>query len=150
MFTGIGATVQLGTPEVGIRLAGGWAPMVLAVTERSTIGRGTTDDGPKLKAYSGGLVAPDLYVRVARTRTAAIGLQGGYRYSTLLGSGGAGGVYVQAPIGRSVDVLLAGGLMIFPDGEHRLTEKKHLVNPDFGFPGPNVNLGLSLGLLLFP
>lgn len=144
MFSGTGLGLQVGTPAAGLRLGAGWAPALLAITDRSGA-------DPKLKFYSGFLLAPDLYLRLATPRpTTSIGLQLGYRYSSLLGSGGAGGGYAQIAVGRSVDLLLAGGFFVFPGGEERLRDEKRLPDVEFGFPGPNVGFAISVGLLLFP
>jgi hypothetical protein len=148
-FGGSGASLQLGTAAAGLRLAAGWAPIFLAYTEPSS----TAGSNPalKLKAYSSLVVAPDLYLRLTAVRgVTAIGLQAGYRYSTVLGSGGAAGVYVQHPVGGKLDLLFAGGVLVFPDGETQLKEKKDLSNADFGFIGPNFSFGISAGILFFP
>lgn len=149
MFTGMGAGLQLGTQVAGLRVAAGWAPLLFAVTERTTTAMGTEDE-VKLKFYSGLLVSPDVYLRVAQSRLTSIGIQGGYRYSSILGSGGAAGIYVEHPLGRRIDLLVNGGLLFFPEGETKLERREHLQNPDFGFPGPNVSIALSAGLLFFP
>ncbi len=149
-FGGNGPVLQLGTAEVGLRVAAGWAPLLIAYSEPST-----TVNGPpqlQIRLYGSFVAAPDLYVRLSSVRgVTAIGLQAGYRYSTLLGSGFAAGVYVQHPVGRTVDLLATGGVLVFPDGETQLRKSQDLPkSADFGFVGPNVAVGLSVGFLLFP
>jgi len=141
-FTGMGAGVQIGTPAVGLRLSGGWEPTLLALTQ--------PDGTSKLKFYSSFLASPDLYVRLASPRsTLQLGAEVGYRYSTLLGSGVAVGGYAQVSLGK-LELLVNGGLLVFPSGETRLKQKHDLSGYEFSFPGPNVNLGISVGLLFFP
>jgi hypothetical protein len=140
-YAGTGAGVQLGGRSVGVRLSGGWAPVLLAVVE--------PDQDPRLKLYSGFLAAPDLYVRFTRSQSGTdVGAQAGY--STLLGSGWAAGIYVRFPLGK-VDGLIAGGLLVFPDGEARIADREKLPSgTSFSFPGAAVNVGISLGLLFLP
>jgi hypothetical protein len=128
----------------------GFEPLFIAYTEPSIGTRAQAR--PELRLYGSLLFAPDLYVRLTRVRAATdIGLQAGYRYNTLLGSGVAGGLYVQHPLGNAMDLLITGGVLVFPDGETQLREKQDLPkNAEFGFPGPGVALSVSMGLLFFP
>jgi len=141
-FAGTGGGVQVGTPAFGLRLSGGWAPVLLALTRPNR--------DPELKFYSTFVAAPDLYFRLAGEGSAAhVGAELGYRYSTLLGSGAAVGAYAQFSIG-TVDALVNGGLLFFPSGETRIKDKENLQGVRFSFPGANVNLGISIALLFFP
>jgi hypothetical protein len=142
-YSGFGAGVAVGTPEVGLRASVGWSP-VLAVFRN-----GSGDD---LHFYSGLQVAPDLYARLLHPRPAThVGLQGGYRYSSLFGHGAAAGGYVQFALSGALDAFVTGGLVVYPDGEDRLKRDQNLPSSvNFSFPGPSVNFGVSLGLAFFP
>jgi hypothetical protein len=142
-YTGTGGGVQVGSRRLGLRLSVGWAPVLLVL--------GRPNQDPKIEFYSTLLAAPDLYVAFTGPQSAAeAGAQLGYRYSTLLGSGGAAGAYVRFPLGR-VDGLVNGGVLFFPSGEDKIKNKEKLPSgTSFFFPGPNVNIGISLGLLFLP
>ncbi|GEJ58786.1 hypothetical protein [Anaeromyxobacter diazotrophicus] len=140
-FAGFGAGLQVGTPDVGVRAAVGWTPLLLVST-------GSSD----LHFYSTLQVSPDLYVRLLSLRTTThLGAQMGYRYSSALGHGLAVGGYLQFALYRAVDGLVTGGLLLYPDGEAHLRSAEHLSSSTgFSFPGPNASLGISLGLAFFP
>jgi hypothetical protein len=142
-FTGLGAGVTAGTPDVGVRASVGWTPILALLTS------GSESD---LHFYSGLLVSPDVYVRLFSPRpTTHVGLEAGYRYSSLLGHGAALGGYAQFAVGRAFDGLISAGLLLFPDGEDRLKRDENLpASTSFSFPGPSVNFGVSLGLAFFP
>ncbi len=142
-YSGFGAGIAVGTPEVGMRASVGWSP-VLAVLRN-----GSEDD---LHFYSGLQVSPDLYARLLHPRpTTHVGLQGGYRYSTLFGHGGAAGGYAQFALGGALDALVTMGLAVYPDGEDRLKRDQNLpATASFSFPGPTVTFGISAGLAFFP
>lgn len=94
--------------------------------------------------------SPDAYLRIATARqTTHIGLQGGYRYSSLLGHGLAVGGYVEIALG-GMKALVSGGLMIFPGGEDRVRRDENAPGLRFAFPGPGVATGVNLGLVFFP
>jgi hypothetical protein len=141
-YSGFGAGVNAGTPAVGLRASVGWTPVLLVLT-------GSADD---LKFYSSLLISPDVYVRLFHPRpTTHVGLQGGYRYSTLLGHGVALGGYAQFRLNRVIDGLISAGLLVYPDGEDHLKREENLPSTvQFSFPGPSVNFGVSLGLAFFP
>jgi hypothetical protein len=141
-YSGFGAGVTAGTPAVGLRASAGWTPVLLFTT-------GNTSD---LKLYSSLQISPDVYVRLFHPRpTTHVGLQGGYRYSTLLGHGLALGGYAQFGLSGAIDGLISAGLLVYPDGEDHLKRDENLPGgTEFSFPGPSVNFGVSLGLAFFP
>jgi len=142
-YSGFGAGVTAGTPAVGLRASVGWTPLLLALDQGSSI---------DLKLYSSLQISPDVYVRLFHPRpTTHVGLQGGYRYSTLLGHGLAFGGYAQFGLSRMFDGLISAGFLVFPDGEDQLKREENLPsNAQFSFPGPSVNFGASIGLAFFP
>lgn len=146
-YAGFGGGVAVGTPAAGLRVSVGWSPM-LAVLRTESSG-GTSDD---LKFYSGLQISPDLYAAILHPRpTTHVGLQGGYRYSSLFGHGVAGGGYAEFALSRAFDALVTIGLVVYPDGEDRLRENQNLpTQASFSFPGPSVNFGVSFGLAFFP
>ena len=144
VLSGVGGGLQVGSREVGLRASVAWSPLVVATTRAFS--------ESDLNFYGGLLLAPDVYFRVLRAGpTTDIGAQLGYRYSSLLGHGVGAGCYVQFAIGRSLDAVVSGGVLVFPDGEDQLRREEQLpATTGFGFPGPSVNFGLSLGIVLFP
>ncbi len=144
VFQGFGGGLQLGTETVGVRGSVAWMPHLFALDR----GGGSTD----LEFRSALLLSPDLYVRVLHPRPRThVGLEAGYRYSSLLGSGVAAGFYVQFGIGpRWLDALVTGGVLVFPNGEDRAREELNQPFANFRFPGPAVNVGATVGLAFFP
>jgi len=138
-YTGFGAGVGLGTRDIGVRAYGGWLPLLITLNS-------------DLKFYSGFQVGPDLYARIFSPQpNADIGALAGYRYSTLLGHGFTVGGYAQFGLSRAVDVDISVGLLIFPDGEDHLAREENLPpGVQYSFPGPKVDLGVSVGLAFFP
>jgi hypothetical protein len=143
-FSGFGGGVQVGSHDVGLRASVGWTPLLLVLAGGS--------QSSDLKFYSTLQVSPDLYVAFASPRsTTHLGAQLGYRYSSLLGHGLAGGGYAQFALSRGIDWLLSAGVLIFPDGEDRLRRDQGFSSTaQFSFPSPAVNFGISLGLVFFP
>ncbi len=143
-WSGFGGGLQVGSREVGLRASVAWTPMIVATTRPFS--------ESELNFYGGLLLAPDLYFRVIRAGpTTDVGAQLGYRYSSLVGHGVGAGCYVQFAIGRSLDAVVSGGILVFPDGEDHLRREEQLpATTGFGFPGPSVNFGLSLAIVLFP
>ena len=142
-FSGLGGGIQLGSRTAGLRASVGWQPL-LVVKDKG-------NNQLELDFWGGLLVAPDLFVRLAQSGRTDLGAQLGYRYSSLLGHGGGAGMYVEFPVARWADVVVTGGIVFFPDGEDHLRREENLAaSTSFGFPGPSVNLGLSIAAVLFP
>jgi len=138
-YAGFGAGVGIGTRDVGVRAYGGWIPLLFTLNS-------------DLKFYSGFQVGPDVYARIFSPQpNADIGALAGYRYSTLLGHGFTVGGYAQFGLTRALDANISVGLLVFPDGEDHLAREENLPpGVQYSFPGPKVNLGVSLGLAFFP
>jgi len=145
-YTGFGGGVQLGSPKLGVRASVGWVPLLISLEQ--------PDEEPELKLYSGYQLAGDGYVRAVEGKQGAnIGVSLGYRYLSLLGSGVALGGYGSFRINKTIDGFVQGGLVWFFSGEDHLRKKKSDDFPDdveFGWPGPELNYLISLGILLFP
>lgn len=145
-YTGFGGGVQLGSPKLGVRASVGWVPLLISIEQ--------PEEEPELKLYSGYQLAGDGYVRAVEGKQGAnIGVSLGYRYLSLLGSGVALGGYGSFRINKTIDGFVQGGLVWFFSGEDHLREKKSDDFPDnakFGWPGPELNYLISLGILLFP
>jgi hypothetical protein len=143
LYSGFGGGVALGTADAGVRASVGWTPLLTVLMSGSD---------SELHFYGGLQISPDLYASLFSPRpTTRVGVQGGYRYNTLLGHGAALGGYAQFAVGGALDALLSAGLVVYPDGEDRLMRDEHLpAGTSFSFPGPTVNLGVSLGLVFFP
>jgi len=143
-YTGFGAGVQVGSPQLGLRAAAGWVPLLMSLYH--------PDQDPQIKFYSGYQVAGDAYARaVEGKRGANIGVSLGYRYHSLLGNGVALGGYGTFRLSKVVDGFVQGGLVWFFSGEDELRENKSVPDDaEFGWPGPTINYLVSIGVLLFP
>ncbi len=143
-FTSFGAGVSFGTPRFGLRATAGWVPIILATTTTDEEGEEDVD----LDIHGSLQVAPDLYVMVSQPKSwGGFGLQGGYRYNSVLGSGVGAGAFGQFHVKRSMDLVVNAGLMVFPDGEEGLREEADLAEDvEFGFPGPEIQLSASVAL----
>jgi len=143
-YTGFGAGVQAGSPQLGVRAAAGWVPLLMALYH--------SEQDPEIEFYSGFQFAGDAYARAVEARNGAnIGVSLGYRYHTLLGSGVALGAYGTFRVNETLDGFVQGGLVWFFAGEDELREKQSVPeDAEFGWPGPSFNYVISLGLLLFP
>ncbi len=141
-FAGFGGGVQVGTRDAGLRASVGWTPFLHVITKANQTN--------ELRFESTLMVAPDAYVRIATARqTTHLGLQAGYRYNSLLGHGLAAGGYVEFSLGK-MEGLVSGGFLIFPDGPDRVRRDQNMPGLEFAFPGPAVNFGVSVGVIVFP
>ncbi|HYD41291.1 MAG TPA: hypothetical protein VEB43_10725 [Anaeromyxobacter sp.] len=143
-FSSFGGGVSFGTPRFGLRATAGWVPIILGTTTTDEEG----DEEVDLDIYNSLQVAPDLYVMVSPPKSwGGIGLQGGYRYNSVLGSGIGAGGFGQFRVRSSMDLLVNAGFMVFPNGEEGLRDKADLAEDvEFGFPGPEFQISASVAL----
>jgi hypothetical protein len=144
-FSGFGAGMQVGTSTFGLRLVAGWNPLFASVQEPG-------DDTPSIEFYSSWMAAPDLYLSLLESKKGAhAGAQLGYRYDSELKHGFAIGGYGSMRVAHTLEGIVQGGLLIYPNGEEELIAgHRELAGSDFSFPGPGVSFGVSLALALFP
>jgi hypothetical protein len=142
-YTGFGGGVSFGTKWVGLRAGAGWAPIMLTLQN---------GNDTELKFYSAFMVSPDLYVRLFGPRPwMNFGLQGGYRYNSILGSGFAASAYGQFRFSPRLDGLVNIGFLSFADGENEFRKHEDLpANTEFGSPGPSFIFAAGFTLLIFP
>jgi hypothetical protein len=141
-YSGFGGGVTIGPRAFGVRLAAGYVPILLVIQDE---GDSSSSD---FKLYSSFQLSPDVYVRLFGPEKMSFGVQAGYRYNSILGSGFAGGGYGQFRFGQHLDGLVNLGLVAYPDGEKRLEDKEDL--PDdtkFGFPSPAAQFVVGFGLV---
>lgn len=143
-YSGMGAGVRVGTPDVGLNAMAGWQPMLVVLNQG-----GTSRD---FSFYSTFQVTPEVYVRVYSPKPAThLGLLGGYRYNSFVGHGGGFGGYLQIPLGQSaIDLNVSWAVSFFPGGEDAAKRDKNDQALKFGFPSPAVNWGLQATLAFFP
>lgn len=138
-YAGFGGGIGIGTRHLGARAMVGWAPLLVLTS------------GSHVDFYSGFQLGPDLYYRLIEPRPRTdIGATIGYRYNSLLGHGIAAGGYAEVLLNRALDLNVSFGLLVFPDGEDHLRSEEGIPGASFSFPGPAVNVGLSVGLAFFP
>lgn len=143
-YHGFGAGASLGTRSFGVRAAAGWVPILLTIQDQN-------GDNTDIKFYSSAMVSPDLYVRLFGPPRVGFGLQGGWRWSSVTGSGFAASAYGQIRFTRRLDGLVNIGFMTFPDGEKEFKKHEHLPdNTKFSAPGPSFIIAAGFTLLVFP
>jgi len=140
-FTGFGGGLRIGS-DYGVEAYGGWLPLVLTTKH----GDSSDFDFNNTLMFSVHAYA----VVLAPTEQSSIGVLAGYKYNDLLGHGGAFGGYGLLDLNRSLVLHLTGGVLFFPDGEDSVREHDN-VAPDatYGFPGPFLQVGANIGLMLF-
>ncbi len=144
VWNGLGFGAQLGSPLIGVRLSGGWSPLIVS--------RQLSSGAAAIKFLSDWLVSGDVFVNAvdaeARGRAGPIA---GYRYSSLLGHGLAIGGWGGFRVNRGTDLIFQGGALVFPRGPSRLRrDVAGLEGVKFTYPNPGLQIGVSATLALFP
>lgn len=145
LWTGLGLGVQVGIPRVGLRVSGGWIP-ILIETRASYSNRST------LNVYSSGVISADFFLNLfSADEPERAGPLFGYRYDSLLGHGLAVGGWGGIHLSRSLDMLLEAGAMGYFKGEDNLRHNANISDDySFGFPGPSFAIGVAGTLAIFP
>jgi hypothetical protein len=142
VFRGFGASLRAGHPYVGVEAFGGWQPLIILLN---------TPGGTEALGHNSGQVGAHMYITFNPDSKIAVGLTGGYRYNSVLGHGIAGGLSIDVDVSRKLVFDLVVGPVVFPQGERGLRAEGQLpAGTEFGFPSPTVQLGLGLGLVVFP
>jgi hypothetical protein len=148
-YGGYGGGVRLELGPVGLRASTAWLPLATnvafllpAVLITNTDPR---QDRDLFTAWQGNA---DLHVLVWRvTSSSEIGLEAGYRYSSLLGHGGAAAAHVEIVRGRRLTYFGSFGYSYFPRGERRLVDEAN-------YPADTqlrqAFFGLSIGMTYHP
>ncbi len=141
--TGLGAALHLGSPKLGLYVAGGVLPVFVFGNEK-TPSRSMTFD-----AYGAAAVNADFYAMFLQpSPRSTVGVSGGYSYSTLLGSGANLGVAIRYDLATKLAFSAFGGLTIYPDAEDRLVEHGYPATQDPATP--QVQGGVNVGLVFYP
>ena len=141
--TGLGAALHLGSPTLGLYVAGGVLPVFVFGNEK-TSSRSMTFD-----AYGAAAVNADFYAMFLQpSPRSAVGVSGGYSYSTLLGSGANLGVAIRYDLATQLAFSAFGGLTIYPDAEDRLVEHGYPATQDPA--SPQIQGGVNVGLVFYP
>jgi hypothetical protein len=129
---GFGAYARVGTPQVAVELGAGLAPFLF-------IGSDSYDDYVKL--WFPVAAGAKLSIAVSKPDDPdRFGVKFGVTYNGILKTGFGGGVDYR--VGRSPDVILAGGLMVFPDAAQGIVDR---FNEDEGTSYTKDNMTISLG-----
>jgi hypothetical protein len=140
-FNGFGGGLRIGS-GLGLEAFGGWLPLLITIKEE---GKPADFDFNNTLMFS----AHAYVVALEPTRRSSIGLLAGYKYNGLLEHGGTVGGFAVLDLNRSLALHLAGGAIYFPDGEDAIRAKQDI--PDdatFSLPGPGLQFGANVGLLL--
>jgi len=141
--TGLGAALHLGSPTLGLYVAGGVLPVFVFGNEK-TSSRSMTFD-----AYGAAAVNADFYAMFLQpSPRSTVGVSGGYSYSTLLGSGANLGVAIRYDLATQLAFSAFGGLTIYPDAEDRLVEHGYPATQDPA--SPQIQGGVNVGLVFYP
>lgn len=151
-YTGFGTGVQLGIPNLSLRLTVGLQPLFIKTTKLISYGVYGTYEREETEVYTSALFGAEACINLFPDYDAKRGgLQVGYRFDTLLGSGLSVGIFVGRWVARPADFYLSAGILGFPNGAHRLRrEVAELAGAEFGSPGPSIQLGISVMLAFFP
>jgi len=148
-FHGFGAGVRAGHPYVGADISGGWQP-IWVILQKQYIGSSASPDLEFEGAHSGQLSA-GAYVSFNPGKRFVAGLNAGYRFNSVLGHGFAIGFDGLLNLSRLLALQFNVGPLVFPDGDDRFKAEVGLPsNVSFDFPRPAVQIGIGVGLMIFP
>ncbi len=149
VFWGFGAGVRAGHPYVGVDIAGGWQP-ILVFIDKQTIGSSSSSSIEVEGAHTGQF-SGNVYVTFNPKSRFMAGLTAGYRYNSVLSHGLGLGFDGVLNMTRVLAMQFNAGILIFPDGSDRFAAELGLPkNTDFGFPSPTAQVGIGVGLLIYP
>ena len=144
---GVSAGAQVSMGHMGIRVLAGWNPVTVLASDPDTL------QARSFHLFSTGQLTVDGFaLPIEGAEGVLIGLAGGYRYNTLLGSGFGAGVDIQIARSRHVGWHIHAGLNYFPDGESNVIREKDLPpGTETNFPfGAGLQGGVSFGIALMP
>lgn len=142
LMTGAGGLFGGGGELIKAWVSGGYMPVLIFANEHET-------KAFRYNGFNAAQVNSDITVRIVHHDRADVSLLGGYKYNTILGNGGGGGLLVQYDLGPRLAIVGMVGVSVFPSA------KDHLVN-DHGYPTdrdpslPWLQGGLNGALVIFP
>ena len=141
-YHGFGGGIRVGNP-IGLEAFGGWLPLLLSIQRPG--------ETPEFDFRLTRQVGVDAYfIALTPTSRSAVGVLAGYKYNDLLSHGGTVAAFARLDLNHSLAVHLAGGPVYFPDGEEKLLAEDDIPDDaEFGFPGPSLQFGINVGLLLY-
>jgi hypothetical protein len=148
-YGGQGGGVRFELGPVGVRASAVWLPVMTDMPFASAVFLvPVTKPRRSHELFMAWQANADLHVLVLRvTSRSEIGLEAGYRYSSLLGHGGAAGAHVEIDRGRRLTFFGSLGYSYFPGGERRLLdEADYPADTDVS----RALFGLSVGMTYHP
>ena len=141
--TGIGLSLHLGTPKLGLYLAAGLVPILVFGNEQGSTRSLTLD------VYHAFALNADLYAMLAKPQQRTeFGVAGGYSGDTVLGNGANLGFLVRYQLRNKLALTLFGGLAYFPDARSHLMEHGYPATRDASIP--QLRTGVNFGLVFYP
>ena len=142
-YSGTGAGLRIGTPDVGIDVTFGYLPILRSYT------RGSNIDFKFASSYD---VGPSLYWLFWKVNPrASLGLLGSYKYDNLLGHGAGAGVILEYELSRKWALRGIAGYVVFPDASSRLRDHWGLGQEgDLNSGIPWLEGGVNAGFAFFP
>ncbi|HEY4185919.1 MAG TPA: hypothetical protein VGP07_12675 [Polyangia bacterium] len=123
---------------------GGFAPIFVFANAR------TPDRSVRFNYYNAFQINEDLTFRIFQRPRLEGAVLVGYKYNTVLGSGGGGGFSVLYDLDRRWGLLMSVGVAVFPSAKARLMRNE-------GYPAdreppitPAIQGGANVGLVFFP
>jgi hypothetical protein len=143
-YKSMGLGVRVGHPRWGVELSGGWSPLLIAWANPGEV--------PGIRFVGGYQLDLDLSVFVAEVGPqASVAATPGYRFNTELGHGIGVGGYAELSFSAGFALRAILGLQIYPSGDDRIRGRDDVPDDaEFGFPGPQLQGGIGLALLLYP
>ena len=144
LWAGAGAIAGGGGETAKVWLSGGYAPVLVFANAR------TPEKEVRFDAFHAYQLNGDVTVRLTARGRSELSLLLGYKFNSVLGHGGGGGVRILYDLGPRVGLEISGGLAVFPSAEERLDR-------DHGYPTdrdpsitPALQGGANVGLVVFP
>ena len=143
-LAGAGVTMGGGGGFLRGWFTGGFMPIVVFANAR------TSDKAARLNYYNSFQVNEDLAFRIFQRPRLDGSLLVGYKYNTVLGSGGAVGLGIMYDLTRRVVLQLSAGVAVFPSAKDRLDRNQGYPSDRTPALTPALQGGGNVGLLFFP
>lgn len=143
-WAGAGGIVGGGSETVKGWLSGGYAPVLVFANAR------TPGKELRFDYYGAYQLGGDVTVRLLARERTELALLLGYKFNSVLGHGGGGGIRILHDLGPRYALELSAGLAVFPSAQDRL-DRDHAYPTDRE-PAitPALQGGANIGLVVFP
>jgi len=153
LFSGFGAGIRAGHPYVGADISGGWQPIWIVI-QKQVIGS-SSSSSMDFEGWHSGQFNGHVYVSFNPYSKFVFGVSAGYRYNSLLKHGLAIGFDGLLNLTDLLALQFNLGPIIHPEGdsiieEDLASEYGEDVGDSFSFPRPSVQIGLGVGLMIYP